>query len=225
MPTEKNNQNKNLNTAEFWDKEYRKEWNLIRSDKPPENTCEYRWDGFRFSALSWRIPHKGKMLDVGCGLGHFCRYLRAKCVDAEIWGIDFSPWAIRHAKKLAEQIGAKIQFVVGEALDLPFQDNFFDIVVAMEILEHLSEPEKFMEEAKRVLKPGGRIFFTTPWRGLLAKDGLHSEEHVQEWTPQEMAKLIEKHFGGGEIIIPPALIDKLTGRQQQVFWFLIICTK
>lgn len=97
-------------------------------------------------------------LDLCCGPGLITGALVA--AGAEATGLDFSPAMLDLAR--ATVPGARL--VEGDAGDLPFEDDSFDIVTIGFGMPHLPDPEKVLAEAKRVLVPGGRIAFST-WRG------------------------------------------------------------
>ena len=91
------------------------------------------------------------LLDVGCGSAWLGRHF------ANYTGIDSSPDAVGAA---AGQGLAVIEGEVGKAL--PFDDQSFDAVVMKDLLEHVSDPVSTVREARRVLKPGGRVFASSP---------------------------------------------------------------
>ena len=214
---------KNPNTSEYWNSEFETEGRILFTEEYANYPSGYRWDALRFGIVGSRMRLRGKFLDIACGLGHFCRYIKARNPELEIWGMDFSPVAINYAKKIAKVAGMKINFIVGNAQKLPFEDNSFDIVSAQEVIEHLNNPDLFLEEIKRILKLGGKAYITTPWKELIHK-GLASMEHIKEWTPREFSDLVVRYFPGGEIVLPPTMVDAKTG-PQKVFWFLVILTK
>ena len=95
------------------------------------------------------------LLDVGCGPG----YVSTEAAErgAKPIGLDFSKEMIGIAKRMFPDI----EFREGDAQNLPFDDASFDRVVANFALLHLTDPQRAMAEANRVLKPGGRFAFTT----------------------------------------------------------------
>jgi ubiquinone/menaquinone biosynthesis C-methylase UbiE len=94
-----------------------------------------------------------KILDIGCGHGNLLEQIHAKTPHS--YGIDPDKEAL-----------AKNTFIknkkVAVAEDLPFKDNFFDLIVSAWVLEHLPKPEEAFKEIYRVLKPGGKVIFLTP---------------------------------------------------------------
>ena len=93
------------------------------------------------------------ILDIGCGHADFLTSIYAK--TEHTYGID------PDANALSKNTTIRNTFV-GTADSLPFEDNFFDLVVLAWVLEHLDSPEKAFREIYRVLKPGGSVIFLTP---------------------------------------------------------------
>jgi ubiquinone/menaquinone biosynthesis C-methylase UbiE len=109
------------------------------------------------------IDVKGlRTLEVACGRGGFVRFLARKGADAV--GLDFSHSALKIAseRSLRSDEERRAAFVQGDAHSLPFPDNYFDLVVSCETIEHLPQPEKGVSEFHRVTRPGGTLFLTTP---------------------------------------------------------------
>jgi ubiquinone/menaquinone biosynthesis C-methylase UbiE len=102
-----------------------------------------------------KVSAEMSILDVGCGPG----YVSAAAAERRAipTGLDFSKEMIAIAKRMSP----RIEFREGDAQNLPFADASFDRVVANFALLHLSNPERAMAEAARVLKSGGRFAFTT----------------------------------------------------------------
>lgn len=117
-----------------------------------------------------------------------------------VTGIDLSPASLEVAKK--HDATGKTRYTVADAMDLPFANSHFDVVCAMDILEHVDNPEKLIKEAARVLRPGGLLFFHTFNRTLLsylfAVKGLewvtpNSPKHIHLYenliTPRELTQM------------------------------------
>jgi len=105
-----------------------------------------------------------RVLDVGCGGGFLANYLAAS--GHRVTGLDASPEALTVAQH--HDASRSVQYVEGDALALPFPDASFDVVCAMDFLEHVAEPERAIAEAARVLRPSGLFFFHTFNRNFLA---------------------------------------------------------
>ena len=116
------------------------------------------WDAGFYAkyADSLRPENKpgGRVLDVGCGVGQVV----ARVTEAgfEAYGVDVSEPNIERAKKFCP----KCQLYDGKKL--PFQDRFFATVGALNVLEHVDEPEKFISEIVRVTEQGGKIVISSP---------------------------------------------------------------
>lgn len=98
-----------------------------------------------------------KVLDVGCGAGFLSNDLGLKNFD--VTGIDLSKESLHIARSF--DTTKKVKYQHANAYALPFRDGSFDAVVAMDILEHVEDPAKLIEEASRVLRQGGLFFFHT----------------------------------------------------------------
>lgn len=98
-----------------------------------------------------------KILDVGCGAGFLSNSLAEK--RHEVFGIDMSVESLKVAGKY--DLTKTVNYQFADAYKLPFPDQTFDVVCAMDFLEHVEDPQKVIAEASRVLKPGGLFFFHT----------------------------------------------------------------
>jgi SAM-dependent methyltransferase len=96
----------------------------------------------------------GRALDVGCGVGQVVGRLTEAGFEA--WGVDVSEPNIERARKFSECC------LLYEGKRLPFPDDHFDSVGALNVLEHVDEPEAFIKEIARVTKPGGKIVISSP---------------------------------------------------------------
>lgn len=136
--------------------------------------------------LKWSgIQQAEKILDVGCGIGGSSLYLAQK-YNATATGITLSPVQAARAKERAAIAGMseKTDFLVADALQMPFADNSFDFVWSMESGEHMADKEQFLRECYRVLKPGGTFLMAT-WCHRPTKSP------NQPLTPDELHHLAE----------------------------------
>ena len=99
-----------------------------------------------------------RILDVGCGDGNFSVLLKEACKAKEVYGIEISEKGVEMARKN----GVKCYQLDVDEEDFPFEDNYFDAVTAFELIEHLFDPDHFLDEVYRVLKPNGIFVLTTP---------------------------------------------------------------
>lgn len=104
-------------------------------------------------------PEEGalRILDVGCGAGFLSNALAAH--GLEVTGIDASEEALAVART-RDRTG-RVDYRAGDAGNLPFGSVSFDAVCAMDLLEHVENPDRVIREASRVLRPGGLFFFHT----------------------------------------------------------------
>lgn len=99
-----------------------------------------------------------RVLDLGCGNGNLIRMLR-EVKQASCWGADLSSQMIREAGK---NLGDKVNLTVADAAALPYGDGQFDIVICNASFHHYTEPERAVEEIRRVLKTGGTLILGDP---------------------------------------------------------------
>ncbi len=104
------------------------------------------------------------LLDVGCGGGLLTNALAKE--GHAVTGIDLSEPSLSIAKK--HDATKNTQYIKADAYQLPFEAGAFDVVCAMDILEHVEHPATLIQEASRVLKSGGLFFFHTFNRNLFS---------------------------------------------------------
>lgn len=121
-----------------------------------------------------------KVLDVACGSGNLAVVAAGK--GADVTGVDIAENTLEAARKRAEAEGLKIKFEQGDAEDLPYEDNSFDLVMTMFGAMFAPRPEIVAAELVRVCKPGGRIA-------------------MANWTPDGFAGQMFKV--GGKYLPPP----------------------
>ncbi len=104
-----------------------------------------------------------EILDMGCGAAGKSLYY-ASLGAKRVVGVDIVPHYEAEANGLAEKLGYadKFEFVLASADALPFSDESFDTVIMNDFMEHISNPEAALSEARRLLKKDGRIFINFP---------------------------------------------------------------
>ncbi len=115
----------------------------------------------RLSFIQQQIElNSALVLDIGCGAGILSEAL-AKC-GAHVTGIDASPEMIEAARTHAEQGNLIINYsAITIECFIQNQDQLFDAVVCMELIEHVPDPQKLIADCVRALKPGGKLFIST----------------------------------------------------------------
>lgn len=137
-----------------------------------------------------------KLLEVGCGVGGIVPRLNP--AENELVGMDISSFALNVARKKYPQI----TFVHGNAEQLPFKKESFDIVLSPNVIEHLSLPQEALREIYRILEKDGILIISTPnrlqlgnririmmRRQLTKRDEI---EHIREFSLGELAVLLGK---------------------------------
>ena len=143
------------------------------------------------------------VVDVGCGSGNLTLHSASKCKLAI--GVDPSETAIQFCNSLKSNGHSIFIPAAGDAL--PFPDEYADVVLFVEVIEHLNAPMKIISEISRILKKGGMVFVTTPnyafpslwppmeWLAdrsrMVAKMG-GGEQHVQKFSPPSLAGIFQK---------------------------------
>ena len=114
----------------------------------------------RTNFIMEQLPPNPKVLDVGCGGGILSEAL-AKA-GAQVTGLDLSDASLQVARQHSQQQGLNIEYRYERVEDLAQKEaGTYDVVVCMEMLEHVPEPSKVIAACAQALKPGGLAFFST----------------------------------------------------------------
>lgn len=151
-------------------------------------------DWERFKKLSDRFNGKGTYADIGCFNSPMPLWLSDEYKEATIYAVD-------HCEKLVNYLQAqfpKVHYLCGVADALPFGDESVDYLVAGEIIEHLEDPKKLIDEAYRVLRPGGTIALSTPFEELISQQAV-SDEHLWAFTLEDVRELLASRFNNVEV--------------------------
>jgi 2-polyprenyl-3-methyl-5-hydroxy-6-metoxy-1,4-benzoquinol methylase len=115
----------------------------------------------RLAFLLERVEPGRRVLDVGCGEGRFAAELQH--AGAEVVAADVAEEPLRRARAAVAGLDARL---ISPAGPWPFDDAGFDVVWAGEVLEHVADTAAWLSEARRVLRPHGRLLLTTPGHPL-----------------------------------------------------------
>lgn len=121
------------------------------------------WNRIHESVKSAEIKDNYRVLDAGCGIGYLLRVIRDKNQKCRLYGIDIN----ENISRL--DLDANIQ--IADLRKLPYKDSFFDVVFALDVLEHLKNPNEAILEIRRVLKKSGKLVITGPTESLAYKLG------------------------------------------------------
>lgn len=102
---------------------------------------------------------KLKVLDIGCGAGTQARLWAES--GYEVFGLDVNAPLIEVGRTRAREEGLDVRFDVGSATSLPYEDGSMDVCLMPELLEHVEDWQSCIQEAVRVLKPGGVFYLST----------------------------------------------------------------
>ena len=131
------------------------------------------------------------MLDVGCGGGFTIRRLLKRSKDAQVYGIDISEESVTKARQVnAEVLDKQVYVTQGSAEQLPYNDEMFDLVTAVETVYFWPNLPDCLQEVRRVLKPGGKFAIMvevvdsdSKWTNIV--DGMTA------YTPEQLKTLLD----------------------------------
>ncbi len=113
----------------------------------------------RLTAESADVPPGGRVLDVAAGTGDLSLALARRQPQADIFALDFSFGMIEHGRRkmAAHPAGARVRYLAGDALHLPFPDDTFDGVTSGFLMRNVVDIERAFAEMRRVARPGGKV--------------------------------------------------------------------
>lgn len=160
---------------------------LNRYDQVYKNETTYWWFKGRRKLLEdifKNLPHGSstKILDVGCCTGF---NLHTLSKFGKVYGADVEKKAVEYCKKR----GLKRISFLKNGLKLPFKDNFFDVITCLDVIEHVKEDKKYLEELRRILKPGGTLVLFTPAINLLWSQLDVRSHHIRRYNIENLSKI------------------------------------
>ena len=159
-------------------------------------------------------PFEGlRFLDIGCGGGLLCEPMAR--LGAEVVGVDPSDKNIKTASVHASEQGLVIDYRVGVAEDLNEAGEKFDVILNMEVIEHVAMPQNFTKNCVGMMKPGGLMFVATLNRTLKSFAlAIVGAEYVLRWLPKgthEWEKFIKPEELRGWLLNNGAVVKAETG--------------
>ncbi|WP_127582218.1 class I SAM-dependent methyltransferase [Paenibacillus koleovorans] len=143
----------------------------------------------RDNTLRWLGPMKGKeVLDAGCGVGAFSEPLVA---ENTVYGVDFSVKSLEHAAARG------LKTSVDDLMGLSFENNKFDAVMCIGVIQLIEQYEKVIKELARVTKPGGTLLIQTLNKGSVQRKLLSlyekSKKFERMYEMEELKQVFERH--------------------------------
>lgn len=150
------------------------------------------WDYKDEQVISF-VGDSSRIIDIGCGEGILLEKLVKRFPDRQVIGVDLSKENIEICKR------HNLPVVYDNIFDLKFADNSFDCCIFMEVIEHLTKPEKAILEIHRILKNDGKLILIFPndvffkmarILTLKFKEAYYECGHVKQWKPREMKRFL-----------------------------------
>lgn len=123
------------------------------------------------------LPEYETCLEVGCGRGAISSYFADAGYKCTL--LDTNRDVLKTARRIFEENGHRANFVQGDAFNLPFKDESFDVVVSIGLLEHFRDIEQPIKEQFRILRPGG-LFIGYIVPGKPDKSGIYRTDYRAE---------------------------------------------
>ncbi len=179
---------------------------------------QYRLNRYYFAA---KFVRNKVVLDCACADGFGTRYLKDQKAKMVV-GVDISENDLNYAREMHSTRG--MRYVQADATKcLPFSDNYFDVIVSFETIEHLEDYRYFLRECVRTLNGKGVLILSTPnkFRDILPSVKWRYPSHVHEFSPKEFYKLMKEFF------LDVELYDQPTSQKERflclgVRWFYLI---
>lgn len=150
----------------------------------------------RYAILSNCIINK-VVLDIACGEGYGSNLLAQNA--SYVHGVDIDEQTIILANKKYKK--KNLNYTVGDTSKIPFDNNFFDVVVSYETIEHHDQHHEMIKEIKRVLKPNGKIIISTPDKLFYSdKTNFSNKFHIKELYKQEFLNLMSSYFSKTQLL-------------------------
>jgi SAM-dependent methyltransferase len=149
-----------------------------------------------------------RVLDAGCGVGYGAGVLK-RAGAVEVVAIDVSEAIIDVARNEAPD---GVVFEVGDLRSLSYSESSFDLIVCFEVIEHVEEQERVLDQLARVLHPKGLLLISSPNRDHYVPGNPH---HRHEYVPSELRTALENRFSSVRLLSQHAMIASVVGAPQE----------
>ncbi len=140
-----------------------------------------------------RAPENPKVLDAGSGLGQHSFFIARKCPTCKITGVDVNQAQVENNNKFFGRIGLgeRVQFQTGR-LEEYFCQQCYDLVLNIEVIEHIEDDRRVLENFSKSLRSGGTLILSTP-----SLFGEHDHDHEHEHSQDENSSFVDEHVRDG----------------------------
>lgn len=146
----------------------------------------------RYEEVVKNLNGDEKILDIACGSG-FGTNILSENTKAQVYGGDLSDEAINLCDSKWKR--DNLSYLQMDGTKLPFEDNTFDVIVSFETIEHTTLYNEMLLELKRVIKPSGTIYISTPNIIINSPTGIVTNPfHTQEWNFKELKEILNAIF-------------------------------
>lgn len=183
---------KDFNTSEFWNKKLESKKKLQDEDGMTKD---------RINTVVSFIPNDTiKILDVGAGYGFFEEVIEEKGFNFELHGFDISSFAVKNLKSRFQG-----EFKIADIYHLSYERNYFDVIVALEVFEHIPPRKIFgvLNTLIQTLKFGGFLILSIPLNEGLHVGSENPSGHLRQYTP-DLIKA-ELHIAGLKVVREKAI--------------------
>ncbi len=170
----------------------------------------------RYHAVK-KIVEGKTVLDIACGEGYGTAILARNA--KKVIGVDIDEESIIHARKQYSPVASNLEFITGDAISIPLEDDSVDVVISFETIEHINEKtqQNFIIEVRRVLRKGGCLVISTPDIANYSERYDHKNEfHEKEFDKKEFTDFLGHYFTGVTLFTQGyEIISAITQEQPQ----------
>lgn len=163
----------------------------------------------RFQAVAsfvGKLPSGSRVLDYGCAHGHYTVALASMFPELSFVGVDLSESNVKKAAAWAGDVKLEnIKFFLDDATDTSLTCGMFDLIIAAEVIEHVAQPQRLVDNLAANLNEGGRMVLTTPygpWEAQGYAEHKFWRAHLHHFERQDLHEAFGHHPGFGVICAP-----------------------